>query len=287
MRTPGSFQRLMYAASAIAASVVLGPISGADAHSGEFKRFDACPSVNPEVEKCLSAEVVGGMAQMGSLNIPFTSPMTIRGGIAKAKGVERFIGASDGVTLLAAPQPVPGGLAGILAGSQSSAPGNRAGGSAPEIGLNQVFARFELARPAGEIGVGVFSLLREQGTVLRLPVQVHLENPLLGASCRIGSSASPIILNMTAGETNPPPPNLPIHGDGGRIESRAGGEIALLNGSTLVDNAWSAPQPEHCGIPSLAATVGRRFGSPSPAGHNAVILQTAIYLATAFAVNSH
>ncbi len=51
--------------------------------------------------------------------------------------------------------------------------------------------------------VNPVNLLLEQGTALELPVQVHLENPgsfdLLGANCYIGSSTTPITLDLTTG----------------------------------------------------------------------------------------
>jgi hypothetical protein len=284
MLKPGSFQGLVCAVAAIAASTFLGSPSLAAAHTGEFKRFDACPSTNPEVKKCIVAEAVGGMAQIGNLRFPLVNPVTIQGGVSKVKGgVARFVGASNGLTLLTSPQPVPGGLAGILTGSQPST----TVGSAPGIGLNQLFAILELARPASEISLGTSNMLNEEGTALTLPLQIHLENPLLGPSCQIGSSASPIVLNLTAGATKPPPPNQPIHGIVGQIEFEREGEIAQLNGNLLVDNAWSAPQPEDCGIPSLGTTISRRLGLPSPAGRNTVLLQNTISIATAFSVNQH
>jgi hypothetical protein len=284
MLKPGSFQRLVCAASALAVSAVLGSPSFAIAHMGEFKRFDACPSTMPGVEKCMVAETVGGVAQIGNLKIPIVNPMTLQGGMARGKGeYSRLVGASNGLTLSMSPQPVPGGLAGILAGSQPST----TAGSAPEIGLNQVFAKLELARPTGEIVLNSFGLFFEEGIALRLPLQIHLENPLLGRSCHIGSSTSPIIMNLTTGATNPPPPNQPIHGSAGELELSPNGEIAQLNGNILVDNAWSAPLLENCATPSLTTTINRRLGFPSPAGRNTVLLQSTLFLATAQSVNEH
>ena len=88
--------------------------------------------------------------------------------------------------------------------------------------------------------IGEVKLLTGEGTALRLPLKVHLENPFLGSSCYVGSSSSPIIWNLTDGTTKPPLPNKAITGSGGEGELLEGAKILKLNNNVLVDNAWRA-----------------------------------------------
>ena len=75
----------------------------------------------------------------------------------------------------------------------------------------------ELTEPPSEIYLNLVAELGENGVALRYTVKLHLENPLLGRDCYIGSDTDPIVFNLTTGETNPPPPNKPIHGAFGKI----------------------------------------------------------------------
>ena len=57
--------------------------------------------------------------------------------------------------------------------------------------------------------------VRNWEPAVRLPIRVHLKNPLLGNSCYIGSESNPIELELTTGTTSPLPPNKPIEGETG------------------------------------------------------------------------
>ena len=93
------------------------------------------------------------------------------------------------------------------------------------------------------------NLTNEEGTALKLPVKVHLENPLLGSECYIGSSAEPVTLNLTTGTTSPPEPNKPITGKLGRIEAHVYEGVTYLEitENTLVENAFAVPTATGCG----------------------------------------
>jgi hypothetical protein len=160
-----------------------------------------------------------------------------------------------------------------------------------ENGLTGVNATLELARPASEIKISQLNLIGEEGVALQLPVRMHLENPLLGSTCFIGSSSSPIMWDLTTGATSPPAPNTSIHGTEGSLIPIEEGLIAELSGNELVDNAWSAPGASGCGgwpaeyilDPIIEASVG----VPAAAGKNTAILKNDIYFASAKAVNNH
>jgi len=282
-------------ACALTALVVAGP---ALAHKGEFAKFNYCPSSNSKVEKCLYSVTTGGKVVLGKKTVPIVNPVTLQGGISAPEEepneqyVSRFFGATNGETLSKTPQPVPGGLSGLVNCKEISLGWLRASCEALfENGLTGVDATLELARPASEIRVSELNILFAEGVALRLPVRVHLENPLLGSSCYVGSSSSPLIWDLTAGTTSPPSPNTPISGRTGEIEPREGGLIAHLKNNELVENAWSAPGATGCGgflvEYILNPIINASVGLPSAAGKNTSILKNEIDTSPASVVNEH
>ena len=108
-----------------------------------------------------------------------------------------------------------------------------------------------------------------------LPIKVKLENPLLGESCYVGSDSEPITLHLTTGTTSPPPPNKPLSGNPGKATFNEALTIITINGTSLVDNSFSAPGAEGCGgaLSGLLDTVvDLQAGLPSAAGNNTAIL---------------
>lgn len=275
------------------ALTALGIAASASAHEGEFAKFDNCPSTNPEVRKCLYSVTEGGEVVLGKKAVPIVNPVTLQGGVSRENEeyVSEFFAATNGETLSKSPQPVPGGLLGLLNCKEQNDPTIKGlCEAALENGLTGVNATLELSRPATEIRVSQLNLIGEEGVAVKLPVRVHLENPLLGSACFVGSGSSPIIWNLTTGETSPPPPNEPIHGDAGTVVFKEEGAILELLGNKLVDNAWSAPGAEGCGG-ALALLVdpviNSQVGLPSPAGKNTAILENTISVGFAEAVNEH
>jgi hypothetical protein len=268
-------------------------VAGASAHEGEYAKFDFCPSTNEAVAKCIHSVTEGGEVVLGEKTVPIVNPVTVQGGFSapNEEAVSSFFEATNGVTLSHTPQPVPGGLAGIVPPEGSGPVVEAAVKFFFENGLTGVNSTLELARPASEIQISEQNLVFEEGTALKLPVKVHLENPFLGSECYVGSSSSPIIWNLTTGVTEPPGPNTPIQGTPGTLEFREGGRILHLEDSVFVDNAWSAPQAQGCGGVLLEALVDpvidSQVGLPAAAGVNTAILQTTSDVATAVAVNNH
>jgi hypothetical protein len=288
-------QRISGSVAAILAVALtaLGLAAGASAHEGEFAKFDQCPSTTTGVFKCIYSVTEGGEVILGKKAVPIVNPVTLQGGYseANAENVATFFGATNGETLSKSPQPVPGGLLGLLNCKEQTDPTIKALCEvALENGLTGVNSTLELARPAGEIQISERNLVLRKGTALQMPVKVHLENPLLGSSCEVGSSSEPIIWNLTTGKTSPPPPNEPIEGILGAFKAREGGLILHVSGNQMVDNAWSAPGAEGCGGPLSALidpVIDSQTGLPAAAGENTAILQNTIDLTTASAVNEH
>jgi hypothetical protein len=272
----------MFATLAFAAS--------AWAHEGEYAKFDFCPSTNPEVFKCLSSVTESGEVVLGSKTVPIVNPVTLQGGTsAPVEKVSKFFGATNGVTLSKAPQPVPGGLAGLVNCKEITNFILKAACEWTfENGLTGVNSTLELAQEASAIQVSESHLTRKEGVALRMPVKAHLENPLLGSECYVGSSGTPIIWELTSGKTSPPPPNESITGSAGKITFLDEGGILNLSGNVLVDNAWSAPGATGCGgifAFLLDPIVNTSSGLPSAAGNNTAILKNTINVALAETVN--
>jgi hypothetical protein len=280
------------------ALVALGALFAAPsalAHSGEYAEFNQCPSTNPNVLTCLYSKTTGGEVVLGKKKVPIVNPVILQGGFSEPDGTffSTFYGALNGETLTKAAQPVPGGLSGLVNCKEISLSWLRASCEAVfENGLTGVNSTLELARPASEIRVSVSNLLFEEGTAVKLPVRVHLENPLLGSGCYIGSSSEPIWWNLTTGKTSPPAPNKSITGSSGKFESKGeDGEILRLGGDKLVDNAWAAPGASGCGgWPAeyvLDPIINASVGVPAKAGTNTAILSGYSDEAPTFIVNKH
>jgi hypothetical protein len=124
---------------------------------------------------------------------------------------------------------------------------------------------------------------------LLMPVRVHLENPLLGNECYIGSAHEPITLQFTTGTTNPPPPNKRISGEASGITIKGGGFLVVAENVSAVDNSFSVPTANGCGVAGLLPSVldpiiNLKLGLPSAAGKNTAILNGSVEQALAFAV---
>jgi len=277
----------------LAALVALGLAAGAQAKlSGEFTRFANCPYKLPtEVRKCIVSVTNSGEVVLGSKKVPIVNPVTLQGGygVADEEDFSQFYGATNGVTLSKAAQPVPGGLAGIINCKEISDFFLRISCEVTfENGVTGLNSTLELAKPASAIRISENHLSGEVETALEMPVKVHLENPFLGSGCYVGSSSSPLLWKLTSGTTSPPPPNTPITGAGGEGEFLEEGRILKLKNNVLVDNAWSAPGATGCGgflvELILDPIINSASGLPAAAGRNTAILKNTVYVASALAV---
>ena len=246
---------------------------------GPFAIFADCPLSNSEVTACVVAKSESGEFTVGNANVPIKNTITLQGGIIENRetGAQKFVGAANGgETLSKTPQPVPGGLLGLVRCYEIS---NFFARLACEIvfenKLTGVNATTELAGPASSIGINEGNLIIGEGTALSLPLKIKLENPLLGESCYIGSNTNPEVVNFTTGTTSPPPPNKPIKGNPGEGTTEAEGEILVISKNSLVNNSFAAREAEGCGgIFSflIDPIVNAKLGLPAAAGHNTAIL---------------
>jgi hypothetical protein len=252
----------------------------ASALGNEFSVFADCPLTT--ATGCIHADTESGEVIIGNKAVPIEKTITLQGGFNENEAGELiFVAAKDGNTLSKAPQKVPGGLAGLVKCNEIKGSGllEKAERAACELlfenGTTGVTATTELAAPASSIVANLGNLLSGEGTALVLPIKVHLENPLFGSSCYVGSNASPLVLNLTTGTTSPPSPNKPITGNSGTLTFNPGGTLFTVSGNSLVNNSFAAPATNGCGGVFeflIGPIINSTLGVPSAAGHNTAIL---------------
>ncbi len=280
--------------------VALAALSGASpafaTPKGEFAKFADCPVT--EAQACIYAKTESGQFTVGKKTVPIEKAIVLQGGLHENEetGELTFVGAKDGNTLAKVPQKVPGGLTGLVNCTEIKGSGileKIERGSCEAIfenGTTGVTATTELAAPASQIQINLNNLLHAKGTALQLPVKVHLENPLLGGSCYIGSNSHPIVIPLTTGTTSPPPPNKPITGNPGTLEALEESEILQIKGNSLVNNEFAAPATNGCGGLFeflIGPIINGQLGVPSAAGHNTAILNGTLDQAASESVVEH
>ena len=274
-------RRLLLAAVALAAVLVpVSPASAAPYHpTGEYAQFNYCPLGHTPLRACFYSETKSGFITIGKKTVPVKNPVILQGGMEYESLFEDIplIAAQDGNTLTKAPQPVPGGLTGIVAPSWWPSILRDLFNETINNGFTGVTATMELAGPASSVIVNPGALLAQSGTTLTMPVKVKLSNPFLGNNCYVGSNSNPITLKLTSGTTSPPPPNTPITGSFGTFSQNPASTIITMSGSKLVDNSFAAPGANGCGgiLFSWAVDpfVNSIVGVPSPAGTNTAVLE--------------
>jgi hypothetical protein len=255
-------------------------VGGPHHPTGEFAPFDDCPLSQAEVELCLFSESSSGSFTVGSKTVPLVNPVVLQGGVKLHPDFTSTVfAAEDGNTLVPTPQPVPGGLLGVVAPSWWPTWLQSWFNEQINNGLTGVTATVELAAPASSIQLGILNVLIQKGTALGLPVKIKLSNPILGSSCYIGSNSNPVQINFTTGTTSPPPPNEPITGSPGSFTETE--TMITLTGGRFVNNDFAAPGAHGCGgLLSLFIDplVNSILGLPAPSGTNTAILEGKILL---------
>lgn len=266
MRT--RYRKILVAAGATLASMaLLASAAEAAKPAPPYEDFAGCPSKaeNPFVASCIKYTFSSGEIGIGSREIPVTNPIVLRGGYEQISG--DFIYNEEG-GIVPVQQTVPGGLIGM-----TSLPWlDEILGSKEQLKL---YATVELAGNPGSVSEPTFTL----------PVKVHLENPALGSSCYVGSSESPIDLDLTTGTTSPPAPNEPITGKAaGRLKAEAGRTSVKTSSAPgeYVDNAYAVPGANGCQLKlgpfhvPIDELVDAAYGLPAAAGANTAILDYTI-----------
>lgn len=283
--------RRLFIAAALMAMMLVPSQALASSHhpTGEFAPFAECPLSHPALTACVYSKSNGGFFQIGKKNVPLVNPVILQGGLEIKEEGSTFVGAENGDTLSKTPQPVPGGLTGIVAPTWWPSWLQSWFNNQINEGFTGVNATVEIAGPASGIKINTLNLLTETGIALSLPAKIKLSNPILGSSCYIGSNASPVVIDFTSGATSPPPPNKPIHGAAGTLFVNEAGTLISLSGGSLVNNSFAAPGANGCGgIFSFFVDplVNSLVGLPSPAGTNSATLKGTLSTAEPKAVKA-
>ncbi len=247
---------------AILAIAVVSPAAQAKTPNPGYTQFAGCPSPfteNPEIKTCVRSDITSGHFKMGNKDVPIEKPLALVGGVKQGFG-PLFFNSEGGLSK--AKQKVPGGIIGLTGLTWL----------AEFLGIEALtlYATTELAGTP-IIGGVEFAVL---------PVKVHLENStgVLGKNCYVGSSSSPIVLNLTTGTTAPPPPNKPITGKVPVIGFEPVREIQTATGGTYVDNSFAAPGANGCVLTlfgfipiSINGLVNAQSGLPAAAGTNETV----------------
>ncbi|HEY0279072.1 MAG TPA: hypothetical protein VGC32_12465 [Solirubrobacterales bacterium] len=260
------------ALTALALTAVFASAANAATPAPPYQDFAGCPSEaeNEFIGICEKVEFTGGNISFGSRNIPISSTMVLRGGSESLTGDFVFNGEGG---LTAARQQVPGGVIGMTGLKWLDAFSEK---------QLKLYATVELA---GQLG-STFE------PTLSVPVKVHLESPLLGKGCYVGSNANPINLDLTTGTTNPPLPNHPISGHFGSSPEpeAARPEVSVSNGGLFVDNAYAVPAASGCKLEaggysiSLDSAVNSQYKLPAAAGTNETALDFNVAFVAPFVV---
>jgi len=256
------FSRLLGAvAGLVLAFAMLSPVASAAVPNPGYTQFAGCPSPfteNPAIQTCVRSVIKSGHFQMGSKDVPIEKPITLTGGTVNLFELTPVLFNSEG-GLTKAKQKVPGGVIGLTGLTWL----------AEFLGIEALtlYATTELA---GTPKIAATSFAQ-------LPIKVHLENTtgVLGKNCYVGSTASPIVLNLTTGTTAPPGPNSPITGKKPGLFFEPVREIQEAKNGEYVDNSFAAPGANGCVLTlfgfipiSINGLVNTQSGLPSAAGKN-------------------
>jgi hypothetical protein len=281
----------------IALTVLAISLSGGHRFSGDFAAFAACPLGDPQTDLCLFTQSEGGEFVVGSKTVPISKPITLQGGVHIVKNAERkiledeFIAPSNAATLSRTPQPVPGGLRGVVDPALLDPAQRKAFDELLAEGNTEVTATFELAAPASAIYIDVQNLIEARGIGLALPMKVKLNNPFLGSSCYIGSNTNPILVSLTTGKlaaTRRSPSGHPLAGKPGHAKFQDDYNLVTLKEDSLVSDSFPAPRVDGCGevdSPQVDPAIDAELGLPAAAGHSTAILNGTLRDANAPAVS--
>jgi hypothetical protein len=261
-------------ASALAGLVFASMALGASHNpKGEFADFGECPLNRATITDCVYSVTSGGSFTVGKKTVPIVNPVTLQGGFEGSGEKIQFYGAENGVTLSKTPQPVPGGLLGIVAPTWWPKFIQDWFNEQISKGFTGVNATIELTGPSKgltNIKLNTANLLLEAGTALGLPVKVHLENAILGSSCYLGSDSKPLQIDFTSGTSGK------LKGSAGKVVANEEFTLITISGGKLVNNTFSAPGVNGCGgifsffVDPLVDSI---LGTPSASGANSAILE--------------
>jgi hypothetical protein len=250
--SPGKF--LVALIAAIGALAAIAPIAGADTPANGYTQFAGCPSPkteNPAVTSCLRSDITGGKIKIGNKSVPITQPLVLSGG-TEVEGAGFVFNSKGGLSHTKL--QVPGGVIGLTGLDWLV--------NFLKVEQLKLFAEAQLAGTPEVIGA----------ENVRLPIKVHLINPVLGNNCYVGSNSSPIVLNLITGTSGK------LTGQAPAYEFDPSLFILHARNGVFVDNTFSAPGASGCQLTLLGfipvglnSAVNLVSGLPAASGTNETV----------------
>ncbi|HEX5851795.1 MAG TPA: hypothetical protein VFY36_01765 [Solirubrobacteraceae bacterium] len=278
-KTRGSTAVLVAVIAAMLAIIVSAGSASAVTLKGLWAPFNRCPVEDPAllsaninqgtIAVCLAVDSPNGSMKIGNLSLK-TGASETQMGVFGDEGAFSAI-APRGSTIVAAPVEIPGGLAALVCPKGADFKGDvcESAASRPPR-LNAVKSTLESAGPPSNLSL--FAAFEIGAPIVTLPAKLHLQNPLLGPNCYIGSKAHPILL-QPATIIAPTPVFFRFDVDG-TLDEEAGLIFeALFTNTSQGDSTFAIGTATGCGWNGrLNAAINRTVGLPSPAGNNSTVL---------------
>jgi hypothetical protein len=266
------------ALTALGAFASLGTATAADpALNGEWAPFTRCPVDAPAMlaadgldrtPQCVVSTSASGTIKLGDTTVTTGRTSLQIGVIENADGTSTVVAPASGA-LVADPATVPGGLLGLMCPSDIPVITGICK-TLENSSLNKITATVESvgAPYAFNQSAGIVT----DTPIVALPVRIHLQNPLLGGNCYIGTASDPIVLHPE-NRTYPAFGMTFFQGDG-TLDPAGQMSRIDLTGATQNDSTFAVPGATGCGlnIGLINAAVNAKTGLPSPAGNNSLTL---------------
>ncbi len=255
------YRKILVAAAltALASMAIFASAANAATPAPPYQDFAGCPSEaeNEFVAECVKYEFTGGHISFGNRDLPITNTIVLRGGFESVTGT--FVFNNEG-GIVPVRQTVPGGVIGMTGLKWLDEFSSKA---------LKLSATVELAGQPGSITVPKFSV----------PVKLHLESPLLGKGCYVGSNSSPIALNL--GVAQAPEELTPEEGRP---------EVLVGTGGVFTDSSYAVPAASGCNLEvggisiPIDSLVDSAYKLPAAAGTNATSLDFDLSFVSPFVV---
>jgi hypothetical protein len=276
---PGKVRIAFLGALVVAGLLVPAGSASAQTLNGIWGPFTRCPVDSPSIlasdgvssaPACIAASSPNGSIKLGNSTQTTGATNLQLGATIDAATANFSLVSPAGGAMVAEPVDVEGGLLGLMCPSDIPLVSAICAGLVGSE-LNQVTAVVEAAGDPSNFNRA--AALSMGQPIVTVPVKVHLENPILGPNCYIGSESNPIVLrprNMTQ-------PTLSIAvGDLDGTPNPTGRLARLTGVSTQGDDTFAVPGATGCGLLGVLDTaVNQQQGLPSPAGNNNLVLNNA------------
>jgi hypothetical protein len=290
MTRPG---RLMIVATAVAvfggliassSALAFGPpFSGpppAPTLNGDWAPYNRCPVDSPAM---LSADGEARLALCAAVSSPsgsftvghVTAPLgasDVQMGLVLTSSAEPEdqweIVSPPGGAVVGSPTPIPGGLPALVCPSTSRFLEQVCRGRSTGV-VDYLTATVTSAGAPSDFNLeGAFGL---EASLITVPVKLHLENPLLGGGCYIGSNSEPIVLHPH--NLSFPQLGLAEFETNGTPDTEGPMLVLSITGSSEGDSTLAIPGANGCGFGGwLDSAIDRNLTLPSPSGNNSVVL---------------